>query len=66
MLKNLNIGLNFSMVRDTTFIFHMCIPCGKTFVSFYGTKVKAICQDQGQISSSILKKKTLTLAITFE
>ena len=29
--KNFNIGHNFCQVNYRTFIFHMCIPCGKTF-----------------------------------
>ena len=43
------------MVCDKSFIFHMCIPCGKTF-SFQG---------KSQISRSTLGKKS-TLVITFE
>ena len=44
------------MARDTAFISHMCISCGKMFV-FVCTKVKVICKFQGQISRSHLKKK---------
>ena len=29
--KNFNIGHNFWMISDRAFIFHMCIPCDKTF-----------------------------------
>ena len=29
--KNFNIGHNFWMLSDRAFIYHMCIPCGKTF-----------------------------------
>ena len=31
--KNFNIGHNFWMVSDRTFMFHMCIPSCKTFSS---------------------------------
>ena len=43
------------MLSDRTFIFHMCISCGKTFL--VGTKVKVICQGSGQISRSHCLKK---------
>ena len=29
--KNFNLGHNLRITRDRTFIFHMCIPCDKTF-----------------------------------
>ena len=31
LLKNLNLGHGFLTRRDRTFIFHMYIPCDKTF-----------------------------------
>ena len=33
LLKKLNLGHNFWTKRDRAFIFHKCIPCGKTFLS---------------------------------
>ena len=32
LMKKLNLGHNFWAKRDRTFIFHMCISCGKTFL----------------------------------
>ena len=43
------------MVNDRAFMFHICIPCNTTF--FFGTMAKVICQGQGQISRSHIKKK---------
>ena len=31
LFKNFNLGHNFWTMRDKAFIFHMCIPCDKTF-----------------------------------
>ena len=31
LFKNFNLGHNLWTVRDRAFIFHMCIPCDKTF-----------------------------------
>ena len=31
LLKNFYIGNNFWMISDRAFIFHLCIPCDKTF-----------------------------------
>ena len=33
LLKKLNLGHNCWTKRDRAFIFHMCISCGKTFLS---------------------------------
>ena len=33
LLKTHNLGHNFWTKRDRAFIFHMCISCGKTFLS---------------------------------
>ena len=30
--KNFNIDHNFGLVSDRAFIFHKCIPCGRTFL----------------------------------
>ena len=40
--KNFKIGHNFRTLSDRAFLFHMCIPCGKTFslVSRSSVKVK--------------------------
>ena len=61
LLKKLNLGHNFWTKRDRAFIFHMCISCGKTFLSI------------PKFSTSwpwpwLLTYfwKNLTLAITFE
>ena len=43
------------MVSDIALIFHMYIPWGKNL--FFRTKVKFICQGQGQISRSQFSKK---------
>ena len=48
------------MVTDRGFIFHICIPRGKTF--FFGVKVRY----QGHNFSKKKKKKPLTLAMNFE
>ena len=29
--KNFNLGHNFQTIEDIAFIYHMCIPCDKTF-----------------------------------
>ena len=31
MDKNFNLGHNFPTITDRDLIFHMCIPCDKTF-----------------------------------
>ena len=54
--KTWYIGHNFWMVSDRTFIFHMCIPFGKTFfvlVSRSGSSVKAEVKYQGHIKKML-------------
>ena len=54
------------MVSDRAFIFHVFIPCGKTFS--FSTKVKVICQ--GKISRShffnIIQKSNLSVIFYFD
>ena len=45
--KTLTLAITLGMSSDTTFIFHMCIPCGKTFLWYQG---------QGQILRPHLSK----------
>ena len=33
LLKNFNIGYNFFILRDRAFIFGMCVPCDKAFLT---------------------------------
>ena len=33
LLKNFNIGRNFSMVRERAFIFGMCVPYDEAFLT---------------------------------
>ena len=50
------------MVSDENFIFHMCIPCDKTF-SFYKGHPSS---SKSNINVKFFSKQDLTLAITFE
>ena len=59
--KNFNIGHNFWTVSDRAFIFHMCIPCDKTF-----PLIPKFLTSWPWPWPLTYFSKTLTLAITFE
>ena len=46
--KNFNIGHNFRMVSDKAFMFHMHVPCGKTFSFVPGSRSSSTVKDINQ------------------
>ena len=62
-LSSKNLAKTFLMVGDRAFIFHRRVSFWQDF--FFGTEVKVICQCQGQISRSHLRKIAISGALVF-
>ena len=69
LFKNFNLGYNLWTVKGSAFIFHMCIPCDKSFqfIPWFLASWDKYVRGANVIalpSASVACTKTLTLAIT--